>query len=191
MARGNIRPGGRTERVRQVVAATVLQFIKDGTSDFTMSDVSERSGIARSTIHARWPTRDALLAEALRAHNSQFQVERCSDWREDLHHLARAFRDFAARPDEMAINALTAYLGPGFLSEETYRQWQSISDEMAAPLRAAQAAGEVRPGVNPTLVISTLFSSITALILIAKEAPSDRHLEQLVDLLIQGCDARK
>ena len=119
MARGNIRPGGRTERVRQVVAATVLQFIKDGTSDFTMSDVSERSGIARSTIHARWPTRDALLAEALSAHNSQFRVERRSDWREDLHHLARAFRDFAARPDEMAINALTAYLGPGFLSEET------------------------------------------------------------------------
>ena len=59
---------------------------------------------------------------------------------------------------------------------------------MADPLRAAQAAGEVRPGVNPTLLISTLFSSITALILIAKQAPSDRHLQQVVDLLIQGCE---
>lgn len=190
MARGNIRPGGRTERVRQAVAATVLQFIRSGATDFTMIDVSDRSGIARSTIHARWPSRDALVAEALRSHNSTFKVELREDWREHLHHIARAFRDFSARPDEIAINALTANLAPGFLTEETHRQWQTISDELAAPLRAAQKAGDVREDRDPTLVVSTLFTSITALILIAKDVPSDAYVEQLVELLIAGCEAR-
>lgn len=190
MARGNIRPGGRTERVKQAVAATVLNFIKAGVTDFTMLDVSERSGIARSTIHARWPSRDELMAEALRAHNSTFQVERRADWREHLTHIARAFRDFSARPDEIAINALTARLGAGFLAKETHRQWQAIAEDMAAPLHAAQASGSVRAGVDPTMVISTLFTSITGLIVIAKDVPDDDYLERLVELLISGCEAR-
>lgn len=190
MTRGNIRPGGRTERVRQVVAATVLQLIKDGENDFTMTDVCERSGIARSTIYARWPSRDALLAEALRAHNSNFRVEQRDDWREYLGHVAMSFRDFAAHPDEIAINALTATLGAGFWTEETHRQWRSISEEMAAPLRAAQAVGAIREGVDTTTVIATLFTSITGLIVIAKDVPTDAYLCQLVELLVSGCAAR-
>lgn len=189
MVRGSIRPGGRTERVRQSVANAVLQFIKDGQTDFTMTDVAERSGIARSTIHARWPTRDHLVAEALTAHNSTFQVELRDDWRDHLHHIAFAFRDFSARPDEIAINTLTARLGEGYLAEETHRQWQSISGGMAEPLRKAQQSGEIRPDINPIIVISTLFTSIAGHIVIAKDVPSDDHLRQIVSLLISGCQA--
>lgn len=188
MIRGSIRPGGRTERVRQAVAAAVLDFIKEGRADFAMQDVAERSGIARSTLYARWPTRDHLIAEALRANNSVFQLDKLDDWREHIRHVARAFRDFSARPDEIAINALAARLGSGFLAEETYRQWRSIAVTMAEPLRDAQAAGAIRPDVDPIVVISTLFASIAGLIVIAKDVPSDAYLDQLADLLIAGCE---
>lgn len=189
MVRGSIRPGGRTERVRQSVANAVLQFIKGGETDFTMTDVAERSGVARSTIHARWPTRDQLMAEALRAHNSTFQVEPRDDWRDHLHHIAVAFRDFSARPDEIAINTLASRRGGGFLVEETHRQWQSISSGMAEPLRKAQESGEIRADIDPIIVISTLFTSIAGHIVIAKDVPTDEHLRQLVSLLISGCQA--
>lgn len=187
MTRGHIRPGGRTERVRLAVVAAVLGFIQRGVTDFTMSEVAEQSGIARSTLHARWPSRDALIAEALRSHNAAFEVTLQEDWRDHLHHVARAFRDFAARPDEIAINALTANLGASFLAEETNRQWQQISESLAAPLDRARAQGALRPEVDPRLVISTLFTSITARILIAKDVPDDGALERVVDLLIGGC----
>ena len=190
MVRGSIRPGGRTKRVRQSVANAVLQFIKDGEIDFTMTDVAERSGIARSTIHARWPTRDQLVADALRTHNSTFQVELRDDWRDHLNHIATAFRDFSARPHEIAINALTAQLGGGFLAEETHRQWQSISVAMAEPLHKARQSGDIRPDIDPTMVIATLFTSIAGHIVIAKDVPSDDHLRQLVSILIAGCEAR-
>lgn len=190
MVRGSIRPGGRTERVRQSVANTVLQFIKDGKTDFTMMDVAEHSGIARSTIHARWPSREQLVAEALRAHNASFQIERQDgNWRAHLHHIALAFRDFSARPDEIAINAVTAQMGAALLSEETHRQWRSISKEMAAPLYLAQQAGDIRSEIDPVIVISTLFTSIAGHIVIAKDVPSDEHLNQLVSVLISGCAA--
>jgi len=188
MTRGNIRPGGRTERVRQTVAATVLQLIKSVGAEFSMLDVAERSGIARSTIYARWPTKEALMAEALTTHNSTFQVKMQPDWRAHLRTIAFAFRDFSSHPDEIAINGLIASLGPGFLNEETMRQWQSISYEMAAPLRTAQLAGEIRPEVDTMVVISTLFTTISGLIVIAKDRPGDTYLEQLTNLLIRGCE---
>lgn len=191
MTRGTIRPGGRTERVRQAVAATVLKFIKGGATEFTMLDVAESSGIARSTIYARWPTREALIVEALTAHNSTFQIASRADWRDHLRTIAVAFRDFSARPDEIAINGLIAHLGPGFLNEETSRQWQSISTRMAEPLRAAQQQGEIRPGIDASVVISTLFTTIAGLTVIAKDSPSDEYLGQLVDLLIAGAETRR
>lgn len=190
MVRGSIRPGGRTERVRQAVAATVLDFIKEGRADFAMQDVAERSGIARSTIHARWPTRDDLIAEALRANNSTFQLDHREDWRDHMRHVAFAFRDFSALPDEIAINSLAVRMGAGFLAEETHRQWRSIATTMAEPLRAAQEAGAIREDIDPIVVISTLFASIAGLIVIAKDVPSDAYLRQLTDVLIAGCEAR-
>lgn len=190
MKRGSIRPGGRTERVRQSVANAVLQLIKDGKTDFTITDVAECSGIARSTIYARWPGREQLLAEALRSHNAEFQIDfQDRDWRVYMHHIAFAFRDFSAKPDEIAINSLAAQLGAGFLAEETHRQWRSISKEMAAPLRTAQQAGEIRSEIDPIIVISTLFTSIAGHIVIAKDVPSDQHLNQIVRMLISGCEA--
>lgn len=189
MTRGKIRPGGRTERVRRTVTGTVLHLIKSGATDFSMLDVAEQSGIARSTIYARWPSREALIVEALATHNSTFQVEPRSDWREHLHALAIAFRDFSSEPDEIALNGLTASLGPGFLNEETWRQWLSISHDMGEPLRAAQRAGMIRSEVDIVVVIATLFSSIAGLASIAKYRPDDSHLEQLANLLIRGCEA--
>lgn len=190
MTRGNIRPGGRTERVRQTVAATVLQFIKSGGAEFSMLDVAEQSGIARSTIYARWPTKEALIAEALTTHNSTFQVEPNPDWREHLRAIAFSFRDFSSLPDEIAINSMIASLGPGFLNEETMRQWWSISHEIAEPLRAAQRVGDILPEVDTMVVISTLFTTIAGLIVIAKDRPSDEYLKQLTNLLITGCESR-
>lgn len=188
MTRGNIRPGGRTERVRQTVAATVLELIKKGAGEFSMLDVAEQSGIARSTIYARWPTREALIAEALTMHNSAFQVMPNRNWREHLRVIATAFRDFSSQPDEIAINGLMASLGPGFINQETARQWETISYDMAAPLRVAQHDGEIRPDVDTRVVIATLFTTIAGLIVIAKDQPSDEFLGQLTSLLIAGCE---
>lgn len=191
MTRGRIRPGGRTEKVRQAVAAAVLQFVKDGVTDFSMLDVAERSGIARSTIYARWPTKDDLIAEALTAHHSEFQVVPRADWREHLHAIAIAFRDFSSRPDEIAIDGVIARLSPeSALSDEMHRQWLAIASDMVGPLRPAQAAGQIRPEVDTLMVISTLFTTIAGLIVLAKDRPSDEYLRQLVDLLIAGAEAR-
>ncbi|ARS27795.1 TetR/AcrR family transcriptional regulator [Sphingomonas sp. KC8] len=190
MTRGTIRPGGRTEKVRRTVASTVLELIKDGATEFTIVDVVQRSGIARSTIYARWPTREALIAEALTAHNSEFKFTESGDWQADLHQIARSFFDFAMQPNEIAVNSLVAYMGSGFLHQETWRQWYEISHGLAETLRRAQAAGEIREGVNPVTVITTILTTITALVVIAKQPPTEDFLRELVDVQIAGCAVR-
>lgn len=191
MIRGTIRPGGRTEKVRSTVASTVLELIKDGETEFTVVDVVQRSGIARSTIYARWPTRDALIAEALTAHNSEFKFTESGDWQADLHEIARSFLAFSMHPNEIAVNSLVAYLASSFLHQETWRQWQAITDRLAEPLRRAQSAGQIRPEVNPTTVIVTILTTITGLTVIAKQAPTEEFLQELVDVQIAGCKVQR
>lgn len=188
VVRGLQRPGGRTEKVRAAVSAAVLALIKEGVTEFTISDVAARSGSSRSTIYARWPTREDLIAEALRAHNSGFRVPAMSDWREYLYAVGNAFLTFSSKPDEVAINSLSAYLGHGFLQAETWRQWSSITEEVSAPLIEAQKAGKIRPDANLRIVIASLFTTISGLIIVAKFKPTKQWLRDLVDHHIRACE---
>jgi hypothetical protein len=76
------------------------------------------------------------------------------------------------------------------LAEQTHSQWSDISTRIAAPLLEAQRSGNIRPEINPILVISTLFTSIAGHIMLAKDVPTDDHLRQLVNLLVSGCEAK-
>ena len=47
------RPGGRTEKNRQAVAAAVLQLIKEGRLDFESQEVAALAGVHRTTLFRR------------------------------------------------------------------------------------------------------------------------------------------
>src|SRR5262245_20536485 len=82
--RGAQRPGGRTEKIRRAVAQAVLTLIKKGKLDFRLQEVSRLAGVHRTTIYQRWPSRAALLIEALSEHTSHFDVKLSGNWRRDL-----------------------------------------------------------------------------------------------------------
>ena len=74
---------------------------------------------------------------------------------------------------------------------EAHRQWEAIATRMAEPLAAARQRGDIRREVDVGMVIATLFTTISGMILMAKDVPSDDYLRQLVDLLIAGAEARR
>src|SRR5262252_834836 len=60
------RLGGRSTRVREAVLnAAFVELDEHGYADFSIEAVARRSGVHKTTIYRRWPTREALLVYAL------------------------------------------------------------------------------------------------------------------------------
>src|SRR5215471_3951264 len=60
------RLGGRSARVREaVLTAAFAELQEHGYSGFSIEAVARRSGVHKTTIYRRWPTREALLVYAL------------------------------------------------------------------------------------------------------------------------------
>ena len=60
------RLGGRSARVREAVLnAAFAELGEKGYDNFSMEAVARRSGVHKTTVYRRWPTRDALVVDAL------------------------------------------------------------------------------------------------------------------------------
>lgn len=82
-----VRPGGRTERVRKAVADAVIELIEQEGIEFEIKAVAQLSGVGRATIFRRWPDRASLIGEALVEHVSHFEVTMTGNWEEDLRRI--------------------------------------------------------------------------------------------------------
>jgi TetR/AcrR family transcriptional regulator, regulator of autoinduction and epiphytic fitness len=66
----------RIRRTRQAVLPAALSVLAErGFANFTMEGVAEAAGVAKSTVYRYWPTRLALLRDALEGLNRQPDAE--------------------------------------------------------------------------------------------------------------------
>lgn len=67
------RPGGRSARVRaSVLDAAFEELGEKGYDGFTMEAVAQRSGVHKTTIYRRWPSREALVLDALDSRSDRY-----------------------------------------------------------------------------------------------------------------------
>src|SRR2546429_9224383 len=68
------RPGGRSARVRQAVLdAAFAELGEKGYGGLSIEAVALRSGVAKTTVYRRWPTRDELVADALDSRRDRYE----------------------------------------------------------------------------------------------------------------------
>jgi len=181
------RPGGRTERNRQRVAAAVLQLIGEGRLDFGLQEVAVLAGVHRTTLFRRWPDRSALIAEALAEHVSHLSIAFCGDWQEDLRRIAFGMRDFLDDPVEIAMNRLLVASDNEDFREQMFRHWAPVIETLHLPLAAARAAGEISPHIEPATLIGMLISPIIVSTVLMGVTPGDAFLRQLIEQTILAC----
>lgn len=89
----------RIRRTRAIVLPAALSVLADrGFADFTMEGVAEAAGVSKATVYRHWPSKLALLRDALEALNVQPEVELDGGSARDrietlLRHLADALSD--------------------------------------------------------------------------------------------------
>jgi AcrR family transcriptional regulator len=177
------RPGGRGERIRASVARAVLDLFAAGELDFGVADVADRARVHRSTVYRRWPTRSALIAEALTEHTSRLVVPDTGTWAGDVRALAVELAAFFSDPVEVAMNAALAAATDLEITSVVLAHWGPIIADLIAPVARAVERGEVAPDADAQLVLQLLVGPLLLQTVLMHTEPDDTYVTDLADLV--------
>jgi AcrR family transcriptional regulator len=157
----------------------VLDLLVEGGGAFNVSDVAERAGVHRSTLHRRWPTRASLVEEALTLHTSHIEAPDTGDFAQDLFALAHELATFFADPIEIATNiALATHVDPE-TDDATVRHWSSLGAALELPFRRAVECGDVQADANPIALLNLLIGPLVVYPVFMGASPEPWFVDEL------------
>lgn len=175
--------------VERVLEVTLEELGRVGLARLSLPRIAELSGINKTSLYRRWPTKQALVAAALeRCTPSAAELPDHGSLALDLAALARALGAFLRTP--AGVGVLRTVLAEGD-APETRRLAKAMwsSPARVAPravLERALARGELRPDAELDLVLYTLAGATLHRVLVERRAPSDAWARGLARLLTQG-----
>lgn len=149
----------RVVQTRKAVhAATLALIAESGVQSATVERISERAGVARSTVYRRWPSLGALYCEAF----AQLARRTPQPVRGDTSvELLRYLQDYADRlNDDTYCSVLVALLDAAWRDPELAEVRGSLFDERssraAAIVDAGVASGHLRGDVDARQVLDAV-----------------------------------
>lgn len=185
--------GGASKTRERAVAAAGRILRRDGYARLTMERVAAESGVAKTTLYRRWPTKAALcmdlyLAVAQRELRDPDTGEVGGDLKAIAATVVRLQTGTVAGPALIGLIA-EAHLNPetrgAFLAEFADRR-RAVTRLV---LRRAIGRGELRPDTDVDLVIDAIGGAVTFRLLQRHAPLSTAFTSALVDLVLHGCRA--
>jgi AcrR family transcriptional regulator len=187
------RKPGRPLEVRATQAAldAVLGLIVErGVHRVTTSAVAERARTSKATMYRRWPTKDALIADAIGTLvNREIEIPDAGSLAGDLHELLREAVELYSTPRAAALMpelvagmardpALADAVRSGFLAGR-----RRALDEV---LRRADERGELRDDVDHDLCLDLLGGVVFYRLLVTGGPLDDRLADELTAVLLRA-----
>ena len=190
---GEQRPGGRTAKVRtSVLGATIAALVEHGYEALSVEDVAQRSGIHKTTVYRRWPTKAELVMDALRERSAdRVEVPDTGTFGGDLRALARAVAANIGSADGsvMAKNLVVVNAASDALGEEGRKFWAERLLVTSAIVHRAIARGELPADVDAILLIETLIGSLYVRLLFTGEPVDSRVADQVARIVAAGASS--
>ncbi|MFB8174237.1 TetR/AcrR family transcriptional regulator [Kitasatospora purpeofusca] len=144
------------ELEQAIFDAVFQQLTTVGYGRLTMDSVAATAGTGKGSLYRRWPDKNALIVDALRASlPSPSDVPPQGDLRSDLLALLTRIRDALESSYGVTFQALKAEPGPGAgLVHQAVRErvFAPYRELFLAALARGAAKGEVDPAVLTTVV---------------------------------------
>jgi len=148
--------------------------------------IAKRAGVNTPAIYRRWPTRHALVEEAIHGPGGHRPPDPTGDLRADLRTWVRIFLARAASPAARAGV-------PGLLADSQTEEARHRLLAIGAPVRQAFAellagavdAGQIPPGADPEMLFEILSGTTTfhALARRAADADAEAFVAALADAM--------
>ena len=181
-------------RERALSAATEI-LCREGYSRLTMERIAAGSGVAKTTLYRRWPTKAALCMELyLEVASRELHDPDSGDVAGDLRHIFNAVVHLQTRT--VAGPAFIGLLAEAQLDPKTSARCLA---DFAAQRRAitrhvlkrAIERGEIRADTDIDLVIDALGGAMTFRLLQGHAPLSRKFADGLVTLVLSGCGTAK
>jgi AcrR family transcriptional regulator len=185
---GNRRGRPRLQSTDQAIFAAAAELIGErGYDGFSMAAVADRAGVAKTTVYRRWPTRSHLVLETMTSVMRVSLID-SGDLRADLVSFARTLAAGLRAPGTRRLVAevsLASAQQPE-LADAFQRLFTQRRGTALTTLHRAQAAGELRAGVDPELLIDQLSGALHYRMMLGGDGPTDVYAERLVDAILEG-----
>jgi AcrR family transcriptional regulator len=182
---------------RRVADAAITLFGETGWAGFSVDAVAKRASVGKASIYLRWPTKEALLVEALRLRVGIIDDVDTGSLREDLVRLARQILGlYLGDAGRAALRLdLEGDLIPGLADRlRALRTSQVLAAR--GIVRRGISRGEIPADTSITLLLDTLVGGATTHV---RNTPTERqealredaarYAEQLVDFLLSAAGA--
>ncbi|MEU1516852.1 TetR/AcrR family transcriptional regulator [Streptomyces sp. NPDC005811] len=193
----------RSERSRRAIYEAALSLVAEaGYPKTTIEGIAARAGVGKQTIYRWWGSKADVLLEAFldlgeqaaeAAGHAPYTLPDTGDLAADLKAVLRATVDELLDPRfEAPARALSAEglvnepLGREFVTRLLEPQLQLYVDR----LRAAQRAGQVRPGIDPRIALELFVSPLAQRWLQHTGPISYDYTDTLVDYALYGLAPR-
>ncbi len=193
MTAGAGRGRPRSARADAAIVEAVLRLLEEGVpaGELSMERVARTAGVGKATVYRRWPNRDALLLDVMRALDEPLPEPAGVSVRDDLVALLEFLR---RRGTGRRSGALMRGMLARFQSQprlwDAYQETviRSRREALCAVLRRGMATGEIRSDAEPAL-LADLFAGpvlMSALLQEGEPAGAAARPEHVVDLLLEG-----
>jgi AcrR family transcriptional regulator len=187
-----LRVKGRSARVvDEVLRVTIEELGRVGYAALRFDDIARQSGVNKTTIYRRWPTKSELVDAAFRSVKRVQELPDTGSLREDLITSALEMITMCGSPERMGIIRMLH-------AEQQNPEVMAIRGKLRDESRArrhlmidrAIARGELPASVNGALVLEAIFSPLSARLITAPEPTDEVWVRSLVDLVLAGARAQ-
>ena len=190
-----VRKSGRPRSVKAhqaILDAAIELLVEEGFEGLSLEGVAARAGVGKTTIYRRWPSKEALIIDAVQTlRTEQPTIDACS--------LRDYMMALALSGEEPRVQELYLRLLPRFLSEATanpavfdaYRQAIIMPrlQQLIEVVARAKARGEIRADVEPAMVVELFSGAYVFYFLMGRHLgmpPQPDFARQLIDALWHG-----
>ena len=176
------------------ILSAALEFGEEvGFDALTIEGIADRTGVAKTTIYRRWPNvwalvMDAFLCEVMRTAPIRERATARESFAASMKLLARAYRGQQGKIMQPLLGRAQV---DERLREAVKTRWVEPRRQIAREIvRRGIANGELRPGLDPDVVLDALYGSIYHRLLVPYNdaAISDSYIDAVIDTVFGGLE---
>ncbi|NUO57358.1 MAG: TetR/AcrR family transcriptional regulator [Hamadaea sp.] len=177
-------------RKQQHILDTTLALLAErGYDRLTIESVAERSGVNKTTLYRWWPSKPALLADALiQARALDFGVPDTGSLEGDLLGLAEAIAALLTTPPTagIAVAALAASAQHPELATSVRAFFADRIARERPVFDRAVARGELRPDADPMTIVDLVAGAVWLRAVFRGQPVDEAFLRDVVRLALHG-----
>ena len=177
--------------MERVLLATSEVLAQEGYAGLRIEDVAARSGVNKTTIYRRWPTKlDLVRAMVQRlAAEWSLQVNPGETLKESLLNMMANSFVFATTPKWRGIMLVYINRTEPLLSQVTDGLRESYLDALGVLVREAGARGELPRGVSPGFVLDLVMGAVLRRLFRYGPEEGRHYSAAVLDVVFAGLNA--